>query len=370
VESPVKAAEAHLEALSRELRDDPRLRVRDRLGDARAALGQIAALARQLLVAGRAAGPEGPAVDVRVMPAAEDAIAAARARGVPEGVVFEVAASPGLTVEAQEQEVRQVLATLVLRAVSRVPARRPGKVTIRAQSAGERIRIAVEDDGPELSEEELRHAFEPFHETEGVAGAGLALAFARGLVEGMGGTLSLERETVRGTRVIVELARGAPATSPADLPAAPVVAPRRARILLADRDARTLRELVQALSAEHEVEAVSSVREALAALADRTFDLILCDAALPGGGGERFWQELLLEAPALQARVAFVASAPEETPSVHDFLARQPQPVLRRPFGLAEVQVAFDWLGIPGSQAPRPGPADGPDRVIGRMRGR
>jgi len=370
VESPVKAVEANLEALARELREDPRTRVRDRLGDARAALGRIAALARQLLVAGRAAAPQGPAVDVRVMPAAEAAIGAARDHGCPEGVAFEIAVSPGLTVEAHEQELQQVLVTLVLRAVSRVPSRRPGKVTIRGQSAGERVRISVEDDGPELSQEELEHAFEPFHEAEGVAGMGLALAFARGLVEGMGGTLSLERETGRGTRAIGVLARGAPAASPADLPAAPVAAPRRARILVADRDARMLLGLVQELSAEHEVEAVSGVREALAALADRTFDLVLCDAALPGGGGERFWQELLLRAPALQARVAFLVSGSEEAPSVHDFLARQPQPVLGRPLGLAEVQVAFDWLGIPGGSPDRLAVGDGPDRVIGRMRGR
>jgi CheY-like chemotaxis protein len=246
-------------------------------------------------------------------------------------------------------------------------------VTIRAQSAGERVRISVEDDGPELSEEELQHAFEPFHETEGVAGAGLALAFARGLVESMEGSLTLDRDAGGGTRAIVELARGTPAASAADLPTALVAVPRRARILVADRDARALLELVQELSAEHEIEAVSNVGEALAALADRTFDLVLCDAALTGGGGERLWQELLLKSPALQARVAFVLAGSDEPPSVHAFLARQPQPVLRKPFGLAEVQVAFDWLGIaPGSgpRTPANGERGGPDRVIGRIRSR
>lgn len=159
-------------------------------------------------------------------------------------------------------------------------------------------------------------------------------------------------------------ARAAPAAerrdaSAADLPRAPVAAPRRARVLVADADPRASAGLVRELAREHEVEAVGSVAAALAALADRSFDVLLCDAALPGGGGERLWEELLLRAPGMLGRVAFLVGAGEPA-SARAFLDRQPQPVLQKPFGLGEVQVLLDWLGLGAGTSPAHAPLPRP----------
>jgi signal transduction histidine kinase len=368
VEHPVKVVEANLEALGRELRDDPRDRIRSRLTDARAALARIGALARQLLLAGRsAAGPAGPAVDVRVGRAVDAALARARALEVP-GIGLEASVVPGLTASAHEDEVVDVLKTLVFEAMARIGGGRTGTVRVRGEAAGDRVRIVVEDDAPALTEEGLRHAFEPFHASERRRGTGLRLAVARGLAEGMGGTVQLERAGERGTRALVELPLGVPDASAADLPKATVAVPLRARLLLACGDPRTVRAVVQDLSAEHELEAVTSVAAALAALADRSFDVVLCDAALPGGGGERFWEELLIRAPGLQSRVGFLVGG-AEPPAIKAFLDRQPQPVLQKPFGLAEVQVLLDWLGL-GASSPAPAePGKPPRKVIAKLRG-
>ena len=368
VSHPVKVVSANLDALGRELRDDPRDRVRARLEDARAALARIGSVARQLLVAGRPAGaPTRPAIDVRVGRAADAALAAGRAKGVA-GVTLEAAVAPGLTVAAQEEEVVEVLTTLVLHAVGEAAGGRIRTVRVRADAEGDRVQIAVEDDGPGLTEEALLHAFEPFHETEQVRGSGLALAVARGLVEGMGGTLRLKSAPGRGTRAVLDLPRGAPDASAADLPAAFVAVPLRARVLIVDGDPRELRAIVEIVSADHEVEGVGGVREALAALADRSFDLVLCDATLPGGGAERFWEELLLSAPAMQKRAAFLAGG-AETPAALAFLARQPQPVLRKPIGLEEVRAVMDRLGI-GAPNPRAAAVRvrGAEHVVGKLR--
>jgi signal transduction histidine kinase len=365
VEHPVKVVQANLDALGRELREDPRDRIRARLADARAGLASISTLARQLLVAGRAAvAPAGPTVDVRVGRAVDAALARGRARAAPQ-VAFLAAVAPGLTVSANEDEVVEVLAALVGDAAGRIPERRPGTVSVRADPDGDRVRITVEDDGAPLSEAALLHAFEPFHESERERGAGLRRAVARGLVEGMGGGLALERAE-RGTRAVVGLLRGAPDASPADLPQARVAAPLRARILVADGDPRLVRDVVREVGAEHELEAVASVAAALAALSQRTFDVVLCDAALPGGGGERLWEELLLRAPGLLGRVAFLVNG-DEPASARAFLDRQPQPVLRKPFGLAEVQVALDWLGV-REAAPPGAPAAVTPVPLGRVR--
>lgn len=365
---PVKVAAANLDALKRELRDDPRDRVWARIEDARAALARIGTLARQLLVAGRAAtAPARPRIDVRVGPAAEAALAAARARASP-GVALEAAIAPGLTVAAQEDEVVEVLTTLVLRGMGDVPASAKGTVRLRAEAVGEKVRITVEDDGVGMSEETLLHAFEPFHESELVRGAGLALAVARGLVGSMGGTLRLDSAPGRGTSAVLELARGAPEASEADLPPVPLAAPRRALVLVVDSDPRALRESAAIVAQQHEVDGVAGVHEALVALEDRSFDVVLCDAALPVGGAERFWEELLLRAPALRGRVAFLTSGAEQ-PSAIAFLARQPQPVLRKPFGLAEAAALIERLAAPGASGG--GPAESswePDAVIAKLR--
>jgi CheY-like chemotaxis protein len=141
-------------------------------------------------------------------------------------------------------------------------------------------------------------------------------------------------------------------------------------VLVADADAQELRAIARELAVEHEVEAVTSLPAALSAIAERSFDLVLCDAGLPGGGGERFWQELLLRAPALQARVVFIVGGAER-PTLAAFLARQPQPVLRRPFGLAEVQVTLDWLGVALEHgAPKAGgEPEARSTPVGRIRG-
>jgi CheY-like chemotaxis protein len=329
-----------------------------------------AALVRQLGVAGRAgrgAVPAGPRVDVRVARAVEAALATARARGFRE-VVLGGQVAPGLTVSGHEEEVFELVETLVLHALEGFRRGEAGAVSVRAEAKGDWVLLTIEDDGAPLSEEALRHAFEPFRGN--ARGSGLLLAVARGLAERMGGELRIESHAPeRGVRVAVELARGVPEPSIADLPGAPLAAPRRARILVVDRDPRSLAALARWLAADHEVEAASALREALSALADRSFDLVLCDAALPGGGAERFWEEVLLRAPTMQGRVVFLAGG-AEPPAVVAFLARQPRPVVRRPPDRGEVSAALGAAGFVsrgGAEVALPERVRG--EVVGKLRG-
>ncbi len=369
VNDPATVVSACLDALARELRDDSR-DLWATLQDARAALGRITALARQLVVAGREPGsPPQRVIEVRVGPAVDAALAAGRARGA-EGVALQGAVPPGLTVLGDEEGLVQVLSNLVLNAVQAIPPARPGTVGVRASAAGGRVRIVVEDDGAGMSEEALLHVFEPFYGAKRAgSGLGLGLAVSRRLVEGMGGTIRFESAPGRGTKAILELDRGEPHASEADLPAALLAAPRRARVLVVDDDVQALRALVQLVSAEHEVNASKGVPEALAELGERSYDLVLCEATMSMGGAERFWEELLLRAPEMQGRVAFMAGG-AATAAARAFLARQPQPVLEKPFGLAAVQDVIERLGIapssePSQSARRPGE---PENAIGRVR--
>jgi signal transduction histidine kinase/ActR/RegA family two-component response regulator len=376
VNNPAAVVQASLDHLSRALRDDPRDEVWSSLQDARAALRRVSALAAQLLVAGRAAWkPRAPRVEVRAGRAAEHAIMAARARG-PAEVEFRSTVPAELTVLGDEDGLVQILSNLAVNAVQAVPAGRAGTVVLRAEEAGDRVRLVVEDDGAGMSEEALQHLFEPFYSTKppGV-GSGLGLAVSRGLAEDMGGSLRLESEPGVGTLAILELERGTPAALGAARPAAPAgEARRRRRVLVVDDDALLLRAVTKLLALDHDVVAASGVFEGLAALQRGPFELVLCDVMMPLGGGERFWEELLLRAPDLRERVVFMTGG-AATAEARAFLDRQPRPVLQKPFDIADVEVLLARLrdlpppatspAAPGDDARR---APEESRPIGKLR--
>jgi len=207
VNNPAAIISSSLAYATAELGSTAPPEVRAALDDARSAVGRIAALTRELLVAGRAAAQPMPLVPVDVAAAVHVAVQAARARATPTvQVVAEVPA--GLAVLAQGGPLEQVLGNLAVNAVQAIPAGRSGLVAIRAEEAGERVRITVEDDGEGMGPETLRRAGEPFFSTKPVGvGSGLGVAVARGLVSAMSGTLAFDSAPGRGTRVEVELDR-------------------------------------------------------------------------------------------------------------------------------------------------------------------
>jgi len=178
------------------------------LDEARAAMQRIAQLVRQLVDAGRLAGGTVKTGPCQVAPAVELVLSEGRAR-VGSHVTLTARVAPDLVVRARAEELHQILSALVSNAVVAVPAGRPGRVEVVALSGpgGEAI-LQVSDDGVGMPPEVLRKAFEPFFTTrpEG-QGAGLGLAVARALAEGMGGSLALESAPGAGTRARLELPR-------------------------------------------------------------------------------------------------------------------------------------------------------------------
>ena len=95
-----------------------------------------------------------------------------------------------------------------------------GAVAVSTRSAGSRIEVGVKDEGPGMSPEELRHAFDRFYRGEtrrDVDGSGLGLSIARAAVERAGGTLAVASDS-GGSLFTITLPRapgGARAVSPA-----------------------------------------------------------------------------------------------------------------------------------------------------------
>ena len=81
-------------------------------------------------------------------------------------------------------------------------------VDLEARLAGKEVKIRVEDHGPGIPPEEMEHVFERFYrasENHTVPGFGLGLSIAKGLIEAMGGKITLTSEGKQGTKALVSL---------------------------------------------------------------------------------------------------------------------------------------------------------------------
>ncbi len=78
-------------------------------------------------------------------------------------------------------------------------------LTVQVEAEAERVvRLIVADTGPGFAAAQLNKLFEPFHSSF-ANGTGLGLALVRRVVEGHGGTVSVDSEPGKGTRIVVEL---------------------------------------------------------------------------------------------------------------------------------------------------------------------
>jgi signal transduction histidine kinase len=101
-------------------------------------------------------------------------------------------------------ELVQVTLNLLMNAADAVGP--GGVVSVEARSTAQGVRLSVEDNGPGVAEEVQTRLFEPFVTTKEVGkGTGLGLAVCRGMVEAVGGNISLDATYTRGARFIVEL---------------------------------------------------------------------------------------------------------------------------------------------------------------------
>jgi signal transduction histidine kinase len=108
-------------------------------------------------------------------------------------------------VPADDGQLRQVLLALLMNALDATSA--GGRIEVETGRRGEEAAIlAVKDDGVGIPPEIRDKIFSPFFTTKPFGeGTGLGLAICHGIVTSHGGTIEVESETGRGTRIAVVL---------------------------------------------------------------------------------------------------------------------------------------------------------------------
>lgn len=204
-----------------------------------------------------------------------------------------------------------------------------GKLTISADEttsgetisldAGRYVRLTIEDTGEGMDAETLSHATEPFFTTKGVGkGTGLGLAMVRGLTEQSGGSMTIDSEVGRGTRVTMWI----PVSNSESKVAAPVepetavpAGPRRLKVLVVDDDVLVAMNTTAMLEdLGHEAIEVHSGRQALDVLEGTNgVDLVITDQAMPQMTGSQLASTARAKWPGLPVILATgYAELPED----------------------------------------------------------
>jgi len=194
-------------------------------------------------------------------------------------------------VEGDPTRLRQILTNLVGNALKFTDE---GSVELGvAYGDGGILRVAVRDTGTGISEEARGRIFERYQQAEASVarergGTGLGLAICRQLVERMGGEITVD--SVPGLGSTFSFWIPAPRTNPTggrrssspDWSAAERAEVRSARILVAEDNAANRQVLAGYLEmAGHDVRFAGNGAEALEALAEETFDLVILDVHMP-----------------------------------------------------------------------------------------
>jgi CheY-like chemotaxis protein len=204
--------------------------------------------------------------------------------------------------------------------------------------AGNYVEIVVSDTGVGMAEDVKEKVFEPFFTTKDVGkGTGLGLATVHGIVNAVGGEITVESEPGRGTTFIIYLPISQRGTRRDAVPSVQLPRPRDLTVLLVD-DEPTVRRAVRRLMerAGHRVLESRSPSDAIAIAATHAaeIDVLLTDVVMPEMSGFQLASELREVHPSL--RVVLMSGHSDDLIAHHAELDRGVS-MLRKPFSPEEL---------------------------------
>ncbi|HEV2558729.1 MAG TPA: ATP-binding protein [Microvirga sp.] len=240
-----------------------------------------------------------------------DAVSIVRSVADRKGIAVDVTLDGSLPplLLGDEARLRQVLLNLLNNAVKFT---RQGSVTVEAAASGAGpeaydLTFKVRDTGIGIPPDRQARLFQRFSQVDGsirreFGGTGLGLAISKELIDRMGGTIGASSEEGRGSVFwfTVRLPRGVRAAEPDSRGAATPGERRPARILLVE-DIAVNQDLARAVleAAGHAVDVVPDGAQAVAAVQERAYDLVLMDVQMPVMDGITATREIrALEHPA------------------------------------------------------------------------
>lgn len=216
-----------------------------------------------------------------------------------KGLIFRVEIEPGVPdlIHADETRIKQVITNLLSNSLKFTDS---GEILFKVSFRDGAMRIAVEDTGIGITNQQRERLFKPFSQgdssiTRKYGGSGLGLALSRAIANAMGGDLVLEPANVSasGSRFCFSFPAQVLTKSEVSTTAVSSASLKDKSILLVD-DSPDNRALVSLMLKKAEanvdiaVDGDDGIRKALA----RSYDLILMDIQMPNKDGYTAFKEL------------------------------------------------------------------------------
>jgi len=248
------------------------------------------------------------------------------------GISIELAAEvePVQFIRGSEADLREVVVNLVLNAVQAMPT--GGTLTLRVFGDDQAVYLEVEDTGVGMPESVQRRIFEPLFTTKGDAGTGMGLTVSYGIVEEHDGQFQVRSATGRGTCFSMRFPPASPDDSTAERARtiAPTLTPTHnahagGRLLVVDDEPMVRKVTAKLLRLRgFEVVEASGGREALQAVADSKFDLVITDLGMPEMSGRELAHHLRKSRPALPIVMLTGHTDADDQSSQVDAVVRKP----------------------------------------------
>ena len=249
--------------------------------------------------------------------------------------------------------VQQILHNLLSNAIKFTET---GTVTLSVSGrAGHPLKITVEDTGIGMTEEQAARLFEDFAQadssiTRRFGGTGLGMSIVQQLVHLMGGEIDVDSTPAKGTTITVtlplEMAAPQP-EAPEDAAADTAVSFEGRRVLAADDNAAN-REILTAMLKRLGVGVtlVNDGQQAVDAVREAAFDLILLDISMPVKDGMAALAEIreLEEQTGRQPTPIIAVTANAMAHQVAEYVIAGFDSHVPKPFGLRDLQKALSAL--------------------------
>jgi CheY-like chemotaxis protein len=244
------------------------------------------------------------------------------------------------------------LVNLIANALKFTPA--GGEVRVVAASSNDDLRLEVIDGGPGVPEADRERIFQPFEQTDAgrdAGGAGLGLSICVGNMRVLEGEIGADHTDDGRSRFWFACPVH---TAAAAETAAAVMTPTVGLRVLAAEDNPGNRRVLQVLLAPADVELtlVENGLEAVEALREARFDLVLMDAQMPVMDGPTAVRQIRAEDIAGGAQVHML-TANVFAEDVERYLAAGADGVLTKPIQLPQLFAVLAACGDAGSQPSR-----------------